>query len=159
MCTSGSSCTPSQRAWTTDPAHQPSAKTEGTEKTLTINSHDGRSAYQLRAGLFQPVCTNRMLPALGDVGFVHVSHRRSVMPNVVDATQKITRDQPQGQQLDFAREGLALRFAGQDAAPAGARAVARAPTGERTSETGEFIALSFTMATHQSCPAHRCERR
>ncbi|WP_218152781.1 MULTISPECIES: hypothetical protein, partial [unclassified Variovorax] len=32
---SGSSCTPSQRAWTTDPAHQPSTKTEGTEKTLT----------------------------------------------------------------------------------------------------------------------------
>ncbi|WP_284428197.1 hypothetical protein, partial [Acidovorax sp. SUPP2522] len=35
MCISGSSCTPSQRTWTTDPAHQPSAKTEGTEKTLT----------------------------------------------------------------------------------------------------------------------------
>ncbi|WP_284428092.1 hypothetical protein, partial [Acidovorax sp. SUPP2522] len=35
MCISGSSCTPSQRTWTTEPAHQPSAKTEGTEKTLT----------------------------------------------------------------------------------------------------------------------------
>ncbi|SEK17282.1 protein of unknown function [Variovorax sp. OK212] len=84
---------------------------------VLINSHDGRSAYQLRAGLFQPVCTNRMLPALGDVGFVYVSHRGSVMPNVVDATQKITQDLPQGQPLDFAREGLALRFADQDAAP------------------------------------------
>ncbi len=35
MCIRGSSCTPSQRARTTDPAHQPSAKTEGTEETLT----------------------------------------------------------------------------------------------------------------------------
>jgi len=99
---------------------------------VLINSHDGRSAYQLRAGLFRPVCTNGMLTAMGDVGFVHVSHRGNVVANVVDAAQKITRDLAQvgeavaqmrltmlteAQQLDFAREALALRFAGQDAVP------------------------------------------
>ncbi|WP_256220232.1 MULTISPECIES: DUF932 domain-containing protein [unclassified Variovorax] len=99
---------------------------------VLINSHDGRSAYQLRAGLFRPVCANGMLTAMGDVGFVHVSHRGNVVANVVDAAQKITRDLAQvgaavaqmrltmltqGQQLDFAREALALRFAGHDALP------------------------------------------
>jgi hypothetical protein len=99
---------------------------------VLINSHDGRSAYQLRAGLFRPVCTNGMLTAMGDVGFVHVSHRGNVVANVVDAAQKITRDLAQigeavaqmrtttltqGQQLDFAREALALRFAGLGTAP------------------------------------------
>jgi len=99
---------------------------------VLLNSHDGRSAYQLRAGLYRPVCTNGMLTSMGDVGFVHVSHRGNVVANVVDAALKITRDLAQvgeavaqmrltmlteGQQLDFAREALALRFAGQDAAP------------------------------------------
>lgn len=69
---------------------------------------------------------------MGDVGFVHVSHRGNVVANLVDAAQKITRDLAQvgeavaqmrtttltqGQQLDFAREALALRFAGHDALP------------------------------------------
>lgn len=101
-------------------------------EVVLINSHDGRSAYQLRAGLFRPVCTNGMLTAMGDIGLVHVSHRGNVVANVVDAARRITRDLAQvggvvaqmrsttltaGQQLDFAREALALRFPGQDAAP------------------------------------------
>jgi hypothetical protein len=92
---------------------------------VLINSHDGRSAYQLRAGLFRPVCTNGMLTAIGDFGLIHVSHRGNVVANVVEAAQRITREFGRvgeaveqmrgtqlsgGQQLDFAREALALRF-------------------------------------------------
>lgn len=93
---------------------------------VLINSHDGRSAYQLRAGLFRPVCTNGLLTPIGDFGLVHVSHRGNVVRNVVDAAQQITREFGRvgevieemrgmtlsgGQQLDFAREALRLRFA------------------------------------------------
>lgn len=93
---------------------------------VLINSHNGRSAYQLRAGLYRPVCTNGMLTAIGDFGLVHVGHRGNVVANVVEAAQRITRDfsrvgeaveamrtinLTEGQQLDFAREALKLRFA------------------------------------------------
>jgi hypothetical protein len=99
---------------------------------VLINSHDGRSAYQLRAGLFRPVCTNGLLTAIGDFGLVHVSHRGNVVANVVDAAQRITREfsqvgeaveamratvLSQGQQLAFAREALALRYPERAEAP------------------------------------------
>lgn len=92
---------------------------------VLINSHDGRSAYQLRAGLYRPVCTNCMLTGFGDFGLVHVGHCGNVVANVVEAAKRITRDFSRvgdaveamrattltdGQQLDFAREALALRF-------------------------------------------------
>ena len=99
---------------------------------VLINSHDGRSAYTLRAGLYRPVCMNGMLTTLGDFGLVHVSHRGNVVANVVEAAQRITRDfgcvgdvveQMRGtmltdtQQLDFAREALKLRFPEQAEPP------------------------------------------
>lgn len=99
---------------------------------VLINSHDGRSAYELRAGLFRPLCTNGMLTAIGDFGLIHVSHRGNVVANVIEAAQRITRDFGRvgeavqamrttvlsgGQQLDFAREALALRYPGQAEPP------------------------------------------
>jgi len=92
---------------------------------VLINSHDGRSAYTLRAGLFRPECLNGMLTTLGDFGLVHVSHRGNVVANVVEAAQRLIRDfgcigevveemrgtmLTPGQRLDFAREALTLRF-------------------------------------------------
>lgn len=99
---------------------------------VLINSHDGRSAYQLRAGLYRPVCTNGLLAAIGDFGLVHVSHRGNVVAGVVEAAQRIAGDfarvgeaveamratvLSQAQQLDFAREALALRYPGQGEPP------------------------------------------
>ena len=99
---------------------------------VVINSHDGRSAYQLRAGLFRPVCTNGLLTAIGDFGLIHVSHRGNVVRNVVEAAQQITREfglvgevvqemrgtvLTGGQQMDFARQALALRFADRSEPP------------------------------------------
>lgn len=92
---------------------------------VLINSHDGRSAYQLRAGLFRPICTNGMLTAIGDFGLIHVSHRGNVVANVVEAARRIIREfncvgevveamrgttLTSGEQLDFAREALTLRY-------------------------------------------------
>lgn len=109
---------------------QPVVKTLSLDDVLgeivLINSHDGRSAYQLRAGLFRPVCTNGMLTSLGDFGLIQVSHRGNVVRNVVEAAQRIADGFSQigevveemrattlsgGQQLDFARDALKLRFA------------------------------------------------
>ena len=58
---------------------------------VLINSHDGRSAYQLRAGLYRPICTNGLLTRLGDFGLIHVPHRGNVVQNVIDAALTITR--------------------------------------------------------------------
>lgn len=92
---------------------------------VLINSHDGRSAYQLRAGLYRPVCTNGMLTAIGDFGLIHVSHRGNVVAGVVGAAQRIAGEFARvgeaveamratmltdAQQMDFAREALALRY-------------------------------------------------
>ena len=99
---------------------------------VLINSHDGRSAYTLRAGLYRPVCLNGLLTSLGDFGLIHVSHRGNVVANVVEAAQRITRDfgrvgeavaqmratmlTPE-QQLAFAKDALQLRFTVQAEAP------------------------------------------
>ncbi len=99
---------------------------------VLVNSHDGSSAYQLRAGLFRPVCTNGMLTAIGDFGLIHVSHRGNVVANVVDAAQRITHEFHRvgeaveamrgttltgGEQLAFARDALSLRFPAQTEPP------------------------------------------
>ncbi|MBT2304028.1 DUF932 domain-containing protein [Variovorax paradoxus] len=99
---------------------------------VLINSHDGRSAYQLRAGLFRPVCTNGLMTPIGDFGLVHVSHRGNVVRNVVEAALQITGEfsrvgdaiecmsettLSQGERLAFAEAALALRYAGRDDKP------------------------------------------
>jgi len=56
---------------------------------VLINSHDASSAYQLRAGLYRPVCTNGLLARIGDFGLIHVPHRGNVLANVVDAARRL----------------------------------------------------------------------
>lgn len=79
----------------------------------------------MRAVGFRPVCTNGLLTAIGDFGLVHVSHRGNVVAQVVEAAQRIAGEFARvgeaveamrgtvlsgAQQLDFAREALALRY-------------------------------------------------
>ena len=71
------------------------------------------------------MCTNGLLTAIGDFGLVHVSHRGNVVAQVVEAAQRIAGEFARvgeaveamrgtvlsgAQQLDFAREALALRY-------------------------------------------------
>lgn len=56
---------------------------------VLLNAHDGSRAYQLRAGLFRPVCLNGLLARVGDYGFVSVPHRASAVADVVEASLRI----------------------------------------------------------------------
>jgi hypothetical protein len=42
---------------------------------IFLNSHDGTTAYQLRVGLFRPVCTNGLIACLGAFPVWRVPHR------------------------------------------------------------------------------------
>jgi hypothetical protein len=65
---------------------------EAIPEIAVLNAHDGTSAYQVRAALFRPVCTNGLLAKLGDVGMIYVPHRGNVVANIVDAAQRILAD-------------------------------------------------------------------
>jgi hypothetical protein len=58
---------------------------------ILINAHDGSSAYQLRSGLYRPVCTNGMMTELGDFGLIRIPHRGNVIANVVDGARQLSR--------------------------------------------------------------------
>lgn len=99
---------------------------------VLINSHDATSAYQLRAGLYRPVCANGMLARLGDFGVIHVPHRGNIIANVVDAALTLTSgfsrigdviDQmvrtalSSSERFDFAARALAIRFSSSKHVP------------------------------------------
>jgi hypothetical protein len=58
---------------------------------VLINSHDGTSAYQLRAGLYRTLCMNGLLARVGDFGVIHIAHRANVIANIVEAALQIAR--------------------------------------------------------------------
>jgi hypothetical protein len=98
---------------------------EAIPEIAVINAHDGTTAYQVRAALFRPLCSNGLLARIGDFGVIHVPHRVSAVANVVEAAQRIlagfepiaaqvramarTRLEPDRQEA-FARDAAALRF-------------------------------------------------
>ena len=92
---------------------------------VLINSPDGKCSYQLRAGLYRPVCTNGLLTRLGDFGLIHVPHRGNIVQNVVDGALALTRDFSKvgaviermaalqldiEQRVQFANQALAVRY-------------------------------------------------
>jgi Domain of unknown function (DUF932) len=92
---------------------------------ILINAHDGTSAYQLRSGLYRPVCTNGMMTCLGDFDFIRVPHRGNVVANVVDGAIQISRgfadvghaveemarrELSRLEQLKFAEDALRVRY-------------------------------------------------
>jgi len=56
---------------------------------VVVNAHDRTSSYQLRAGIFRPLCENGMLARIADWGLIHVPHRGNVIANVVEAAMSI----------------------------------------------------------------------
>ena len=57
---------------------------------VLINSHDGASAYQLRLGLYRPVCRNGLMASLGEFAALHVAHRGDVVERVVVGAQQMS---------------------------------------------------------------------
>ena len=92
---------------------------------MLLNSHDGTSAYQLRAGLYRAVCTNGLVVSVGvmpawrvlhrgDVvdevirGALEMSERFGVLATQVERMERTILDEEQ--RLAFSKEALALRF-------------------------------------------------
>lgn len=81
--------------------------------------------YEVRAGLYRPICTNGLMVQLGDFGLVRVEHRGNIVRNVVEAALAMVRDFGRvgevvqrmasfdltlEQRLEFARRALAVRY-------------------------------------------------
>ena len=98
---------------------------EAVPELLLLNSHDGTSAYQLRAGLYRAVCTNGLVVSVGVMPAWRILHRGNVVDEVVrgalamserfgalatqvERLERTVLDEPQ--RLAFAREARALRF-------------------------------------------------
>jgi hypothetical protein len=92
---------------------------------ILINAHDGSSAYQLRSGLYRPVCTNGMMTELGDFGVIRVPHRGNVVANVVEGARHLSRgfahlgetvaqmahhELTRSEQLRFAEQAALIRY-------------------------------------------------
>lgn len=61
---------------------------------VLINSHDGTSSYQLRAGLFRLVCSNGLV--VGNEFFCHkVRHQGNVVEKVVSSASELLENFPQ----------------------------------------------------------------
>lgn len=93
-------------------------------EVVLLNSHDGSSAYQLRAGLFRLVCLNGLLVSIATLT-VRVPHRGDVVDDVVTAALQLAeqfgqvgghvermerRVLTEDERYAFARDALALRF-------------------------------------------------
>jgi hypothetical protein len=104
------------------------ALTEAIPEIIVVNAHDGTSAYQVRAGLYRPICTNGLMVKLGDFGAIYVPHRGNVVANVVEAAERIlSQFEPVAvavkgmaathlsdrAQLEFAEEAVVIRWRGE----------------------------------------------
>ncbi len=58
-------------------------------EAIVVNRHDGTSAYQVRAGLNRPICTNGPMAKLGDFGAICVPHRGNIVANIVEAPERV----------------------------------------------------------------------
>jgi hypothetical protein len=118
---------------------------------VLLNSHDGTSAYQLRVGLYRPVCRNGLMVAMGTFAALYVPHRGDVLERVVvGALQMSDRfSDLQGvvarmrhtvlsveQADEFLRRALALRYG--EAVPSGL-AVERLLTPKREEDVGDDV--------------------
>jgi hypothetical protein len=100
---------------------------------VLINSHDGSSAYQLRAGLYRTLCMNGLLARVGDFGVIQIHHRGNVIANIVEAALQLARgfsaindvidlmrsaQMEEAQRLRFAEQAFHIRFPRVDTQPA-----------------------------------------
>lgn len=96
---------------------------------VLLNSHDGTSAYQLRAGLFRLICLNGLMVSIGEFGRVHVPHRGNVVEDVVSGAVTLSenfvevagavarmesRVLSEPERREFGRRALELRFDGPE---------------------------------------------
>ena len=131
---------------------------EGVPEVVLLNSHDGSSAYQLRAGLFRLVCLNGLLVSVGEIARVRVSHRGNVVDDVVSGALQMSEqfdgvanrvEQMESRVLslderrDFGTRALLLRFDRERALGIGSEKVLRA---RRVEDTGRDLWSIYNVA-------------
>jgi hypothetical protein len=77
-------------------------------QVVLVNSHDGTSAYWLRAGMYRLVCKNGLLTPLGEFGLVHVPHRGPVIEQVTSGALAIARSFSQVYEVIDRMKGMLL---------------------------------------------------
>lgn len=61
-------------------------------EVILVNAHDMTSSYQLRAGLFRPICENGLMCSIGDFGLVHIPHRGvNVLDRVIEGARTLVQ--------------------------------------------------------------------
>lgn len=92
---------------------------------LIVNSHDGLSSFQFRAGIFRLVCSNGLVICTEEFGSVSVRHKGysfekvqaitmdfvKRMPQVIDTLNKFTQvTLTEEQKFQFAMEAIGIRY-------------------------------------------------
>jgi hypothetical protein len=98
---------------------------DATPELILLNSHDGTSGVQLRAGLFRAVCSNGLIASVATFPVWRALHRGHVLDEVVRAALEMSErfgvlaaavERMEGthlglpERLEFAAEALVLRF-------------------------------------------------
>ncbi len=81
-------------------------------QVVLINSHDGTSSYQLRAGFLRWVCTNGMTVG-DDFETFRIGHVKGVRDKVIDAAYRVVNDFPRA--VDSVREMAGTGVSGREA--------------------------------------------
>ncbi|MBV1870894.1 MAG: DUF945 domain-containing protein [Gammaproteobacteria bacterium] len=68
---------------------------EHVPEIVLMNSHDGKSSYQLHAGLFRYCCSNGMVVSDGVIEKIKVRHSNQVVSEVLEGSFKIIKDMPE----------------------------------------------------------------
>ena len=99
---------------------------------VLMNSHDGRCAFRLLAGVFRLVCSNGLVVSEASFGAISIRHTHRTVEQVVDASQKIAHNSDgigvridsfrqrmlsDAERTDFANRALALRYDSAAEAP------------------------------------------
>lgn len=94
-------------------------------EVIIINSHNGRTRFVVRAGLFRLVCSNGMTVATHNFGEINVKHSPGVLEDVTKAAAAVIKDAAASTKvveammrvkldeksaLAFARKAIAIRF-------------------------------------------------
>jgi hypothetical protein len=92
---------------------------------LIINSHDGLSSFQFRAGIFRLICSNGLVVCTQDFGSINMRHKGysfekvkeitmgllNRMPYVIETLNKFTQVQlSEEQKIEFALASIGIRF-------------------------------------------------
>jgi hypothetical protein len=75
-----------------DNVHNP--KGELLPEIVLTNSHDGKAAYNLMAGVFRLVCSNGLVVPEGTVNKVRVVHKGTRPEDVIEASYSVIQDLP-----------------------------------------------------------------